>query len=196
MAPSNPAPSLLFLIGPPAVGKMTVGHEIARRTGFRLFHNHQTIDLVLPFFAFDTPAFRRLVGEFRRRIFEEVAASSLSGLIFTYCWAFDDPKDADYVEQLAEIFRKPGGRVVFAELEASQEERLRRNETEFRLAAKPFKRDLPLSRRNLLEADKRYQLGSKGVFDGRADYFRLDTNQLSAAQTAEQIIQRFNFPLI
>lgn len=196
MAPTTSTPSLLFLIGPPAVGKMTVGHEIARRTGFRLFHNHQTIDLVLPFFAFDTPPFVRLVGEFRRRIFEEVAASSLTGLIFTYCWAFNDPKDAEYVEQLAGIFRQPGGRVAFAELEATQAERLRRNETEFRLAQKPFKRDLVHSRRNLLYADEHHQLSSRGVYDGRPDYFRLDTTQLSAAQTAEQIIQRFKFPLI
>lgn len=174
---------------------MTVGHEIARRTGFRLFHNHQTIDLVLRFFPFETPPFQRLVGEFRRRIFEEVAESSLPGLIFTYVWAFDDPKDAAHVEQLAEIFRKQGGQVVFAELESSQAERLRRNETEFRLAEKPFKRDLEFSRRNLLETDARYQLNSQGVFDHRPDYFRLDTNLLTAAQTAEQIIQRFKFPL-
>jgi hypothetical protein len=196
MAPSKAPPSLLFILGPPAVGKMTVGHEIARRTGFRLFHNHQTIDLVLRFFPFETPPFQRLVGEFRRRIFEEVAASSLPGLIFTYVWAFNDPKDAEYVESLAGIFRKQGGQVVFAELEASPAERLRRNETEFRLAEKPFKRDLQLSRRNLLEADARYQLNSQGAFDHRPDYFRLETTQLSAAQTAEQIIQRFNFPLI
>ena len=78
------APTLVFLLGPPAVGKMTVRHELAQRTGFRLFHNHQTIDLVLRFFDFGTPPFHRLVGEFRRRIFEEVAASDLAGLIFTY----------------------------------------------------------------------------------------------------------------
>lgn len=68
------APMLVFIVGPPAVGKMAVGHELAARTGFRLFHNHHTIDLVLRFFDYGTPPFRRLVGEFRRRTFEEVAA--------------------------------------------------------------------------------------------------------------------------
>ena len=34
------------------------------------------------------------VEEFRRRILEEVAASPLPGLIFTYVWAFDVPADA------------------------------------------------------------------------------------------------------
>ena len=31
---------LLFLFGNAAVGKMTVGQELAQRTGLRLFHNH------------------------------------------------------------------------------------------------------------------------------------------------------------
>src|SRR5262245_30568432 len=108
---SSTPPTLLFIVGPPAVGKMTVGAELAGRTGLRLFHNHQTIDLVIRFFPFGTPAYSRLVGEFRRRIFEEVAASELAGLIFTYVWAFDDPADTAEVEGLAAIFRARGGRV-------------------------------------------------------------------------------------
>lgn len=57
------------------------------------------------------------------------------------------------VESYSAIFRTRGGRVVFAELEATQTERLRRNETEFRLAEKPFKRDLIQSRKQPLELD-------------------------------------------
>ena len=112
-------PMLVFLVGPPAVGKMAVGHELAALTGLRLFHNHHTIELVLRFFPFGSPPFQRLVGEFRRRVFEEVAESDLPGLIFTYVWAFDDPGDEAAVDGWADIFRKRGGRVVFAELEAS-----------------------------------------------------------------------------
>ena len=67
---------LVFIVGPPAVGKMTVGHDLAMRTGLKRFHNHHTIDLALRFFPFGTPPFHRLVGEFRRRIFEEVAGST------------------------------------------------------------------------------------------------------------------------
>jgi hypothetical protein len=32
--------ALAIIFGPPAVGKMTVGLELERLTGFRLFHNH------------------------------------------------------------------------------------------------------------------------------------------------------------
>jgi shikimate kinase len=35
---------LVILFGPPAVGKMTVGQQLANLTGFKLFHNHMTIE--------------------------------------------------------------------------------------------------------------------------------------------------------
>lgn len=39
----------VLIFGPQAVGKMTVGQELAKITGLKLFHNHMTIDLVNPF---------------------------------------------------------------------------------------------------------------------------------------------------
>ena len=48
---------LVVIFGPPAVGKMTVGFELAKLTGLKLFHNHLTIELVLNFFDFSTPQF-------------------------------------------------------------------------------------------------------------------------------------------
>jgi hypothetical protein len=193
---TDSTPMLVLLIGPPAVGKMTVGTELARRTGLRLFHNHQTIDLVLPFFPFGSPPFQRLVGEFRRRIMEEVADSDLPGLVFTYVWAFDHATDDAGVEVLASIFSSRGARVVYVELQATQEERLRRSATEFRLAHKPHMRDLPVARQRLLDADARYQLDSAGRFDGRADYLRIENTDLSPAEVAERIIAHFGLPLV
>ena len=186
-----PAPTLLFIIGPPAVGKMTVGHEIAQRTGFKLFHNHHTIDLALRFFAYGTLPFHRLLSDFRRRIFEEVAASELPGLIFTYVWAFDHPSDAAAIEEYAAPFRARGGRVLFVELQATQEERLRRNESEFRLAEKPSMRDLVASRQRLLEIDSKYQLNSNGIFDERQDYLFIDNTNVAPADAAERVIAHF-----
>ena len=183
--------TLIFVIGPPAVGKMAVGHELAQRTGLKLFHNHQTIELVLRFFPFGSPPFNRLVREFRRRIFEEVAESRLPGLIFTYVWAFDDPADKATVMEFSEIFIRRGSRVLFVELEATLEERLRRNETEFRLAEKPSKRDVEASRQRLLQNDATYKLNSTDEFQGREDYLRIDNTVLSAAAAANRIIAHF-----
>lgn len=194
MTETSTGPTLVFVIGPPAVGKMTVGHELARRTGLKLFHNHHTIDLVLNFFPFGTPPFARLVEEFRRRIFEEVAESGLPGLVFTYVWAFDLPSDHASVARLAGIFTSRGGRVLYVELQATQDERLRRNETEFRLAQKPSKRDVAFSRQLLLKHDAEYRLNSGGEFDGRADWLRIDNTALPPDAVAERIIHHFSIP--
>jgi hypothetical protein len=190
------APTLVFLIGPPAVGKMTVGRELARRTGLPLFTNHHTIDVVLPFFPFGSPPFNRLVREFRRRIMEEVAASDLPGLIFTFVRAFDDPGDDAQVAQFSAIFTSRGGRVVHAELQATQEERLRRCATELRLAQKPFMRDVAVSRERLLDADASYRLDSGGRFEGRPDWLRIENTDLPPEDVAARIIAHFALPVV
>jgi hypothetical protein len=187
-------PLLLFVVGPPAVGKMSVGQAITERTGLRLFHNHISIELALRYFGYGTPAFRRLNGGIRRRIVEEVAASDLPGLVFTFVWAFDVPENQALVDEYAMPFRERGARVLFAELEATQAERLRRNECVSRLAEKPSKRDLEASRRRLLEADARYQLNSGGKFDECPDYLRINNTLLMPGEVAERVIEHFGLP--
>jgi hypothetical protein len=187
-------PLLLFIVGPPAVGKMSVGQAIAERTGLRLLHNHVSIELALRYFDYGTPAFNRLNGEIRRSVIAEVAASDLPGLVFTYVWAFDVPEDQAFVDECAMPFRERGGRVLFVELEASLAERLRRNECVSRLAEKPSKRDLEASRNRLLENDARYQLNSGGEFGERPDYLRVDNTVLTPGEVAGRVIEHFGLP--
>jgi len=185
--------NFVVIFGPPAVGKMTVGSELAQLTGFKLFHNHMTIDLVLNFFPFGHPQFGKLVGEFRRRIFEEVAASDLPGLIFTYVWALNDPADKAGIDEYTAIFRQHGGEIYFVELEAEQAERLRRNSTEFRLAHKPSKRNIARSQHNLLDADERYKMNSTNDFFYQENYLKINNTSVSAAEAAEMIVDAFDF---
>lgn len=189
---------LVFVVGPPAVGKMTVGHALARPTGLRLFHNHVTSDVVTRFFDYGTPAYGRLVAEFRTRIFEEVAASELPGLIFTYVWAFGDPGDAAFVARLADTFRARGRPVYLVELEAPLAVRLERNASAFRLAEKPTKRDLDASRRHLLDVEARYRFNSAGEFEPRPEwldgYLRLANTGLLPDEAAARVAEAFALP--
>ena len=193
MAAAAP-PLLLFVVGPPAVGKMSVGQAVAERTGLRLLHNHISIEIALRYFDFGTPAFGRINEEIRRRILGEVAASDLPGLVFTFAWAFDVPEDQALVEEYARPFRERGGRVLFVELEAAQAERLKRNVCASRLAEKPSKGDIEASRRILLEHDARYQLNSGGRFDDDPDWLRIDNTLLTPGEVAERVIERFHLP--
>ncbi|MCY1142006.1 hypothetical protein OWR29_28770 [Actinoplanes sp. Pm04-4] len=187
---------LLFIIGPPAVGKMTVGQAVAARTGYRVFHNHLTIEPVLRFFDFGTPAFHRLVESFRTGVLEEVAASDLPGLVFTYVWAFDHPGDAQAVAGYAEPFLRRNARVRYLELKAAQAARLDRNLGPDRLAEKPSKRDLDRSRELLLRADADYKLNSTTEFDGRDDHLRIDNTTLSPQAVADLAIRHFRLPTL
>jgi hypothetical protein len=193
MADAAP-PLLLFVVGPPAVGKMSVGQAIAERTGLRLFHNHISIELALRYFDFGTAAFHRIDGAIRRLVIEEVAASDLPGLVFTYVWAFNLPADQAQVEEYAKPFRDRGARVLFVELEAPQAERLKRTAGESRLAEKPSRRDLEAARRDLLDDDARYQLNSGGKFDERQDYLRINNTHLTPDEVAERVIEHFALP--
>ncbi|HKY45367.1 MAG TPA: AAA family ATPase [Pyrinomonadaceae bacterium] len=183
----------IVIFGPPAVGKMTVGQELAKLTGFKLFHNHMTIELVLNFFAFEDQRFQRLVSEFRRRVFEEVAASELPGLIFTFVWAMDLEADKKFIDRSCEIFREKGADIYFVELEAELSERLKRNEVPSRLTEKPSKRDVKTSRELLLKHDEEHQLNSCGDFFYTDNYLKINNTHLSAHDAARRIVEAFKF---
>jgi len=184
----------IVIFGPPAVGKMTVGYELARLTGFKLFHNHLTIELVLNLFDFEEPQFQTLVSEFRKRVFEEVAASDLPGLIFTFVWAIELESERAFIERSCDIFRKKGADIYIVELEAELSERLNRNESEFRLLQKPSKRDVEKSRRRLLENDEKYKLNSEGDFFLKENYLKINNTSLPADEAARIIVDEFGFP--
>jgi hypothetical protein len=185
--------NFVVIFGPPAVGKMTVGYELAKVTGMKVFHNHMTIDLILEFFPYGSEKFNTLVSEFRQRILEEVAASDLPGLIFTYVWALDEPGDHEQIESYSEIFKKNGADVYFVELEADLEERLERNRSEFRLEKKPSKRDVSRSEKYLLNTDKQYRMNTDGDFFHQEDYLKINNTNLSPEETVKQIVASFGF---
>lgn len=191
MSDSTP-PTLLFVVGPAAVGKMTVGGAIAERTGFKLFHNHLTIEPLLRLFPYESPQFQRLNHAFREQIFAEAAASSLPGLVFTLVWDFDDPEDAALVERYAAPFRERGSRVLFLELAADQDVRLVRNGGESRLAEKASKRDLEWSDANLIGMDAKYRLNSVDDFAAVPEsHLLVDNTHLGPDEVAARAVAHF-----
>jgi hypothetical protein len=184
---------LIVIFGPPAVGKMTVGHELSKLTGMRLFHNHMTIDLVLNFFNYGEPQFNKLVNEFRRRVFEEVSTSQLPGLIFTYVWSLGHAGDKEYVDGVCAIFRQQDAEVYFVELEAPLAERVVRNASEFRLTQKPSKRDVKHTEHMMRKHETEHRMNSNGDFFYRENYIKIDNSNLPPAETALKIVQAFGF---
>lgn len=179
---------LLFMIGNAAVGKMTVGQELMKITGLRLFHNHITIEPVLEIFGqFNGAAISRI----RQVVFEEFAKSDNYGMIFTYMWAFDQQSDWDYVEHVKSIFEPYGTEFYYVELVASQKARLERNVTENRLRNKASKRDIESSSRRLLSDDENYRIESRDGEIPFENYIKIDNTDLDPSVVARMIKDRF-----
>ncbi|PEX78979.1 AAA family ATPase [Bacillus cereus] len=181
----------IIIFGPQAVGKMTVGQELAKLTDLKLFHNHMTIDFVSPFFDYSTKEAKRLVSLFRNELFEEVSKSNLYGMIFTYVWAFDLQSDWEYINHIVSIFESKGGTVYFVELEADLDERLERNKSPHRLEHKPKKRDIEWSEKNLKETMEKHRLNSLHDEIKREEYIKINNTHLSAQEVAKLIKEKF-----
>ena len=175
---------LVFIIGNAAVGKMTVGQELMKITGLRLFHNHMTIEPVLEIFGqYNGKAIARM----RQVVFEEFAKTDNYGLIFTYMMAFDQPSEWEYIEWVKSIFAPYGTEFYFVELVASREVRLKRNVTENRLANKASKRDIETSNQRLINDDQRFRLES---YDGEVtfeNYIKIDNTDIPPEKAAKII---------
>lgn len=187
--------TLIFIIGPQAVGKMTVGHELSRATGYKFMSNHQTIDMLLPTFDYGTPSFKRLLFEFRVSIFEEVAASEIPGFICSFVSEFDSVLDRSQTECFAAPFLRRGGRVLFVELDASLETRLERNRTEYRKLHKPSKRDNEFSEK-LVRAGENDRSTLHSDFPYSYPHLKIVNETLSPQEVVAKVCTHFEIGTI
>lgn len=181
---------LLFLMGNSAVGKMTVGQELTKITPFRLMHNHHMIEPVLDIFG----QFRGdIIQKLRFTILEEFAKTDNYGLVFTYMMAFDMPSEYEYLEKVIAAMGVAEEDICYVELVAPQEVRLERNATENRLTHKASKRDVAASNARLLRDDENHRMESLPGEITSPNYIRIDNSNLSPAETAKIIKERFGF---
>lgn len=123
---------LIILYGAPGVGKLTVATELMARTGYRLFHNHLTVDLALVLFPFGTEPFNRLSERTRVMALEEAARSDLRGVIFTFVYGFGE--DDASMQKLIDAVEMHGGSVRLVLLTCERETMLERVTHEGRAA--------------------------------------------------------------
>jgi len=183
---------LVIIFGPGAVGKMTVGKELAKITDLKLFHNHMSLELANQFFDWSTDGFKKIDRLVRFGIFEIVAKSDLEGLIFTFVWAVGEQKEEDYIDSIADIFTREGGEVKYVELEADLEERLKRNKHEDRLKEKPSKRDTEFTENMILKNESKYQLNTKDGDLPNKDILKINNTHLKASEVAAMIKEQYN----
>ncbi len=182
---------LVIIFGPHAVGKMTVGQELEKLTGLKLFHNHMTINIVADLFKNMPEERNRLTTLFREEIFKSFSKSEEYGLIFTFMWALDQKSDWDYIEYVEEIFASKGAEIYYVELAADYDLRLERNKTENRLLNKPTKRDIESSEGVFKYLEANYRLNSFEGEINKENYIKIDNTNLEPQVVAEMIKENF-----
>jgi hypothetical protein len=185
---------LIIITGPPAAGKAAVGHELAKLTGFRFFHNHMTAEPVAALFGWGTELFGEVAAEVRLSLLSKaLVQTSASPIIFTFVWGFDDPSDNRFIAQLVQLFESRGSRVYFVELVASLQARIAREGTALRLSLKPSKQDVELARSLHIEADGKYQMNSNRNFPYPARHLVIDTECHTPKESACLVAEHFGF---
>ena len=177
---------LVLIVGDGAVGKMTVGQELQKITGLRLFHNHMTIEPVLEIFNdFNVDVILKL----RYLIFEEFVKTDNYGMIYTCMWAYDCQEDWDIMNKILGIFE--GAEVYCVELTAPLDVRLQRNVTENRLKNKSSKRDIEASNARLVRDSENHRFVSKDGEIPIRNFIRIDNSNIEAANVAKMIKEKF-----
>lgn len=171
---------LILIYGSPAVGKLTIANAIAEKTDYKVFHNHLTIDAVVPVFEFGSKSFWKLVHQFRIDTIAEAARENIS-LIYTFCYAKD--LDDAHIEEVEKAVVENGGKLCLVLLTAEKSEIEKRILDESRLKYK---------KANSLELLhgfwEKFELFSP--VNGRESLI-IDNTNLSAEDTAKQIVEHF-----
>jgi tRNA uridine 5-carbamoylmethylation protein Kti12 len=176
---------LVFIYGPPASGKLTVAKELAKLTGFRLFHNHVSIDFVQSLFEFGSKPFWRLTDKYRTEMIEEAAKEGVDTIFtFVYGKTTDDP----FVRRVLRKVKAHHGTVCFVRLECGRDELERRVTSKVRKSVGKI-----ASKRLLNQVFKKFDLDSEIPFQPS---LTIDTETQSPRKAAKMIVQHYALPVI
>lgn len=123
--------NLVIIIGPSAVGKRTVGLELAKLTNYTLVHNHQPKDFIIDVNGeFDV----ELLREVRKTVVKYYAENQVRGLILSFRYNYMSSGSMFHLRDLIEIVTEADSQssVYIVELVSPLETRLDRNNSEDR----------------------------------------------------------------
>lgn len=171
---------LIFIYGPPAVGKLTVAEKLSELTSIPLFHNHLSRDLVKDIYKENLMDHYALVDTIRIDVLDYCSKHD-TDLIFTYVYAGKD--DDANVKTFTETVTKNGGEVIFVELTAHREDLMNRVNNESRKKYKKLTDQTILSK--ITEDMDIYSIPF-------VDSLKINTSELESNESADLIADKLN----
>ena len=171
---------LIFMSGLPGVGKLTVATELSALTGYKLFHNHLVVDLVLSVFPFGSPQFVELRESIWLSVFEQACRAQLQGLIFTF--NAENTVRQSFITKAQDMMTANKSTICFVELICDERELQQRMDT-------PSRRQYT----KLTSWSKYQELKTSGVFSSPklpVPELRVNTGTCDPKAAAVQIIQK------
>lgn len=177
--------NLIYIYGPPGVGKFTVGAELHKLLGYPLIHNHLTVELARALWSFGSSEFVALNYRLRLLLIEEAGTFALPGMIMTH--AYKQPQDDWYVRSLLQLASALSIRLCFVRLTCTINTLFERITAEDRTAFSKI-HDVD----TLTQKLDRYN-----YFSSMPDCETLviDNSVLSPPDVAKSIIGYFQFPI-
>jgi|SRR5579859_52465 len=168
---------LIFIFGMPASGKLTVANELSRLTGFKVFHNHLVVDLLLSVFDFGSKPFVELREEIWLSVFKQACENNLPGLIFTF--APESTVRPEFPSKAMQLVEHNGGTCEFVELVCPLTELKARMNNESR---RQFQKMTSVE-----DFERLHAQGSLDAFYMPKAKVLIDTSLLTPPQAAERI---------
>ena len=181
---------VVFLLGYPAVGKSTVGAEVAKRLDGVLVDNAFIYQPIFKLLKWDgkfllPPGTWERVSPIRETVMqtiEELAPPSIS-YVFTDCLV-DTPESRDQYERVKSVAAQRGSRFLAVMLTCDIDEQVSRMDTPDRISR--FKGSDP-------EGYRHYTLNTKLFTPAPTETLTLDTTSTPPSVTAEAILHELRF---
>jgi len=173
---------LVFIYGPPGTGKLTVAKELSKLTGYKVFHNHLTIDFVGSLIENETRSFVVLISKYRKELISYAARANVKGVIFTFGYTHR-PEDDRFVKELIRLMSRHKVRIHFVKLYCSLEK--------LRERVRGYDRKMYNKARSVRMLNR--ILSTYDVFPDikYVESLKIDNTRLSPGKTARMIMEHY-----
>lgn len=103
---------LIFIYGPPAVGKLIIAQKLVKITNFKLYHNHLVHNLVTSIFDHDTH--RSLMAKINTLILSVAMKEQMHGIVITNCYIH--PDDDEFIDNIINIAKENNCKINFVQI--------------------------------------------------------------------------------